>query len=58
MRLTRSLSLAALLALAGLGACRQEGPAERAGRAVDNAAANAGQAVENTGQAIKRGATE
>jgi hypothetical protein len=60
MRITRNLSLAVLLALgaAGLGACHQEGPAERAGRAVDNAAANTGQAVENTGQAIKRGATQ
>ena len=52
----RNLCLALLLGLAtaGLAACEEEGPAERAGEAVDNAARNTGQAIENAGEAIQR----
>ena len=57
MRLTtRNLHLAVVLlglSAAGLAACDNEGPAERAGKAVDNAAASTGKAVENTGEAIQ-----
>lgn len=56
----RNLCLALLLGLAtvGLAACEDEpdGPAERAGEAVDNAAERAGEAVENAGERIQRNA--
>ena len=45
-------TLLALLALAALVAC-QEGPAERAGRNIDNAADKAGRAIENAGEKVR-----
>ncbi|TAL53521.1 MAG: hypothetical protein EPN80_14620 [Pandoraea sp.] len=40
-----------------LSACQKpEGPAQRAGKAIDNAAANAGQQIENAGDNIKNAA--
>lgn len=54
----RNLCLALLLGLAaaGLAACEDEpdGPAERAGEAVDNAAQRAGEAIENAGERVQR----
>ena len=57
MRGIRGLCLILLLGLgtAGLAACEQnEGPAERAGESVDNAASSAGKAIENTGEKIQQ----
>lgn len=51
-----STTLAATLALAmtlGLAACDREGPAERAGKNLDNAAERAGNAVERAGDKTK-----
>jgi len=45
-------TLLALLALAALVAC-QEGPAERAGRNIDNAADKAGRAIEKAGEKVR-----
>ncbi|WP_430433921.1 hypothetical protein [Methyloversatilis sp.] len=36
-----------------LAACEQEGPAERAGKALDNAVENAGDKIENAGDKAK-----
>ena len=44
MRPIRCAALAAALLLAGAG-CREEGPAERAGRAIDHAAREAGDSL-------------
>ena len=50
-------ALAALLALSlagGLSGCQKpEGPAEKAGKAIDNAAAQAGQQVQKAGEKIQ-----
>lgn len=44
MKRIRCAALAAALLLAGTG-CREEGPAERAGRAIDDAAREAGDSL-------------
>jgi hypothetical protein len=47
-----ALTASALIIL--LGGCPQkEGPAERAGKAVDNAAEKAGQKIEKAGEAVQ-----
>ena len=49
--------LAALLAglmLAGLSACEKEGPAEKAGKAIDEAASNVAEEANDTMEAIKK----
>ena len=49
------LALILGLAVAGLAACDEpDGPAERAGEAVDNAAQRAGQAIENAGEKVQQ----
>lgn len=55
MKLNRGIATALLLGLtiAGLPACEQEGPAERAGQAVDDAAQNAGESVKKAGEELK-----
>ncbi len=56
MRGIRGLCLILLLGFgtAGLAACDDnDGPAERTGAAVDNAASKAGRAVENAGDKIQ-----
>lgn len=40
-------------AVAGLAACEEKGPAQRAGEAIDNAAEKAGEKIEETGDRIK-----
>lgn len=53
---SRSALAAALLlafAMAGLSACEKQGPAERAGEAVDKAAKKTGDAVKEAGEKIK-----
>lgn len=48
MNRTRTLTTAALVALAlTLAACEREGPAERAGKAVDNAVSKAGETLDD-----------
>jgi hypothetical protein len=48
-----ALALALCLGTLGLAACEQEGPAERAGEAVDDATENAGEAMENAGEKVQ-----
>jgi predicted small lipoprotein YifL len=43
-------TLIALFALFALTACTQEGPAEKAGRKLDNAADQAGRSIEKAGE--------
>jgi hypothetical protein len=45
-------TLLSLFALLALVAC-QEGPAEKAGRKIDNAAEKAGRAIENAGDKVR-----
>jgi len=46
-------------AIAGLSACqKEEGPAERAGKAMDNAVKNAGEQIEKAGEKIQDAADE
>jgi hypothetical protein len=51
--------LAAGLLLAGLAGCqKEEGPAERAGKAFDNAVQEAGKKIEQAGEKIQEAAKE
>lgn len=51
--------LAAVILFAGLSACqKEEGPAERAGKAVDNAVQKAGEKVEKAGEKIQDAAKD
>ncbi len=51
--------LAAGLLIAGLSACqKEEGPAERAGKAMDNAVKDAGAKVEEAGKKMQDAAKE
>ena len=51
--------LAAGLLLAGLAGCqKEEGPAERAGKALDNAVQEAGKQIEKAGEKIQDAAKE
>jgi hypothetical protein len=57
MAWTRKLALALFLGLGtfGLAACEDnEGPAEEAGEAIDNAGERAGEALESAGENIQR----
>lgn len=52
-------ALAAGLLLAGLAGCqKEEGPAERAGKALDNAVQEAGRKIEQAGEKIQDAAKE
>ena len=54
MRRFRALALASLLAgTFALTACEKEGPAERAGKKIDNAAEKAGDAIEDAGDKVE-----
>ena len=47
--------IVAAITMGGLqAACDQDGPAERAGEAIDNAAENVGDAARDAGRAIER----
>ena len=48
-----SIRLLSLFALLSLIACQQEGPAEKAGRAMDDAARKAGRSIENAGEKVQ-----
>lgn len=55
----KSIALSILLALTfSTVACREEGPAERAGEAIDEAAEDAGEALEDAGEAVEEAAEE
>lgn len=61
MSMDRNLSvvLAAGVLVAALSGCqKQEGPAERAGKAMDKAAENAGQQIEKAGEKIQGAARD
>jgi hypothetical protein len=52
----RSIAITLLFTVIAGGAtlaCREEGPAERAGQAVDEAADDASEAIEDAGDAVK-----
>ena len=52
-------ALAAAVLLAGLAGCKkEEGPAERAGKALDNAVQEAGKQIEKAGEKIQDAAKE
>jgi len=54
--MNRSKPLVALAAIAfafGLAACQKEGPMEKAGKSIDNAAAKTGQQIEKAGDKIQ-----
>jgi hypothetical protein len=42
-----------MVALLALAACNREGPAEKAGRNIDNAASKAGRSIENAGDKVR-----
>ena len=46
-------TLLAALALLALIACQKEGPAERAGRNIDQAADKAGRSIERAGEKVR-----
>ena len=57
-RTRRAALLIAVLALACAVGCHKEGPAERAGREIDDAAEKAGDAVKDAGDKAKDAADE
>ena len=50
--------LVASLALAGLSACEKEGPAEKAGKAIDNAASDVSDTAKDTMEDIQKKVNE
>jgi hypothetical protein len=50
--------LVASLALAGLTACEKEGPAEKAGKAIDNAASDVSDSAKETMEDIQKKVNE
>lgn len=52
-------ALTAAVLLLGLGACqKREGPAERAGKSIDQAVQKAGQEIEKAGQRLQDAASD
>jgi hypothetical protein len=49
----KALSLALLILLAALAACDREGPAERAGEAIDRAGEKASRSIENAAENVR-----
>lgn len=59
IKLKMAVPLFAALLLAGLAGCKkEEGPAERAGKALDNAVQEAGKQIEKAGEKIQDAAKE
>ena len=52
-KMTYMKTLMIIIAIAALAACRQEGPAEKAGRNLDNAAAKTAKGIENAGDKVR-----
>jgi len=50
--------LAVSLLAVGLAGCHKEGPAEKAGKEIDNAAASAGEKMKEVGQDIQKSADD
>ena len=46
-------TLIVMIALAALVGCQREGPAEKAGRNIDNAASKAAKGIENAGDKVR-----
>ena len=46
-------TLMIMIALIALAACNREGPAEKAGRNIDNAASKAGRSIEKAGDNVR-----
>ena len=46
-------TLVIVIALAALAACNREGPAQKAGRSIDNAADKAGRSIEKAGENVR-----
>jgi hypothetical protein len=53
LRMKTLITLFALLAVALAAAACQEGPAEKAGRKIDNAAEKTGRAIEKAGENVR-----
>ena len=54
MTLNRAAAVLAAIAVSmTFAACEKEGPAERAGKKIDNAVAKAGDKIENAGDKVK-----
>jgi len=49
----RILSITIVLAALALAGCQREGPAEKAGRSIDNAADKAGRSIEKAGENVR-----
>ncbi len=59
IRLNRAAPLAILALILGLGGCqKEEGPAERAGKQVDQAVQKAGEQMEKAGRDIQKAAED
>jgi len=54
MRKLIHISAIAAVALCGLAACEQEGPAERARKKVDQATKDVGKSLENAGKDLQK----
>lgn len=52
-RITMTSAIAIAAVLASLSGCEKEGPLEKAGKEVDNAAATVGQKIENAGEKMQ-----
>ncbi|MBV6272353.1 hypothetical protein KVP09_05415 [Alcaligenaceae bacterium CGII-47] len=57
-RSAATLIAVGLLALTLLGCQKKEGPAEKAGKAIDNSLSQAGQQIEKAGENIQRAAKD
>ena len=55
---TLAAALAAAVLIAGLSGCQKQGPAERAGKAVDKAVDKTGQQIEKAGEKIQDAAKD
>jgi len=55
-RVCATVLISVALAGAGLSGCKQEGPAETAGKKVDEAVDNTGKAMEKAGEAVDKAA--
>jgi hypothetical protein len=55
-RICATVLIGIALAGAGLSGCKQEGPAESAGKKVDEAVDNTGKAMEKAGEAVDKAA--
>jgi predicted small secreted protein len=59
-KMAKNILIASLLAMFAIGVigCEQEGPAEKAGKKIDNAVEEAGEKIEEAGEKIEESAKE